>query len=235
MKISKIFSIAAVCGCITAAYGETVYSGNIVGYINQPLYPGTNYIANQLANGDNSLKTIFQPSSLLEGTTFTEWNPTTQSFLAPSTYDTTTGWSINYTLTYGQGGVLVNPDSLFVETNTFTGSVWPGFNPISETFTPPLVTGSGLMMLSCYVPIADATFYDVVGRDPLDGDSVTLLDPTTQNYTTTTFDNGSWNNGAPLLGVNESAFFDLVSVPEPGVYALAGVGMLVLGAMRRRA
>jgi hypothetical protein len=89
------------------------------------------------------------------------------------------------------------------------------------------------MMLSCYIPIPDATFYDVVGRDPVDGDSVTLLDAATQTYTTTTFEDGSWNNGDPSLDVGESAFFNLEAVPEPGVYGLIGVGIIVLGMMRK--
>jgi hypothetical protein len=233
MKIIRILSLAVICSCVSAADGQAVYSGNIVGYINQPFYTGTNYIANQLANGDDSLNTIFQPGVVPEGATFTEWNPVTQAFLPASTYDTVTGWSLNYTLTYGQGGVFDSP-SPFI--NTFTGSVWPGFDPIHNTFTPPLVTGSGLMMLSCYVPVADATFYDVVGRDPLNGDSVTLLDAATQMYSTTTFTGGSWNNGAPLLDVGESAFFNLVSlspVPEPGIYGLLGVGLVILVTLRR--
>jgi hypothetical protein len=133
MKIAKILSIAAVCGYVTAAAGHALYSPGIVGYINQPLYSGNNYIANQLSTGDNSLDTIFQPGVVPEGTTFTEWNPTTQALLPASTYDTVTGWSINYTLTYGEGGLLNTP-SLF--TNTFTGGVWSGFSHSCRPSSP---------------------------------------------------------------------------------------------------
>ena len=57
--------------------------------------------------------------------------------------------------------------------------VWSGFieNP---PFAPPQV-GSGTLFLSCVIPIGDATFGDVVGRDPMNGESVAMLDAATQN------------------------------------------------------
>ena len=212
MKIAKILSVACVIGgCAAVAECQTVYSGNIVGYINQTLSAGDNYIANQLSNSNNTLNAIFQSGVVPEGATFTEWNPATQQLLPTSTYDTANGWSIDYTLTYGQGGLLDAP-STFI--NTFTGSVWPGFDGINNTFTPPLVTASGSLFLSCYIPISDATFYDVVGRNPQNGESVTMLDAATQIYTTTTFENGVWNNGNPSLNIGEAAFFDLEAILE---------------------
>ncbi|HEV2454197.1 MAG TPA: hypothetical protein VGY98_08050 [Verrucomicrobiae bacterium] len=108
-------------------------------------------------------------------------NPATGRFLPNSTYDTANGWSINYALTYGEGGMLITP-AIF--TNTFVGNVLagdPGVNPPSQPFIPALVTGNGLMFLSCTDPIGNATFYDVVGRNPQNGESVTMLDPGTRS------------------------------------------------------
>jgi hypothetical protein len=225
MKIAKILSLACVVGGFAAvADCQTVYSGNIVGYINQTLYAGDNYIANQLDTGSNTLGNIFDSGTVPEGTTFTEWNPATQQFLPTSTYDTVNGWSIDYTLNLTQGGLLDAP-STFV--NTFVGSVWSGYDAMTQTFTPPLVTASGSVFLSCIIPISDATFYDVVGRNPLNRESVTMLDAATQIYTTTTFENGVWNNGDPSLNIGEAAFFNLEPVPEPAIYSLviAGLGL----------
>jgi hypothetical protein len=228
MKLVKYLSLVFFVGMGVSAYSQT-YPHNIVGYYNLMLYPGDNLIANQLDNGNNTLNAIFQPG-VPEGATFTGWNPSSQQYLPASVYDINTGWSINYELDYGQGGLFNSPATF---TNTFAGSVWPGFNDIN-TFVPPLVTDSGTLLLSCYVPIAPATFYDVVGRDPQNGESVTLLDAVSQTSTTTTFENGVWDNGAPTLNVGQSAFFNLESVPEPAVYNLVGAGLLLLATVRKR-
>ena len=158
-----------LCSVVFVAAGFSancqVYSGNIVGYYNLQLYAGNNFIANQLDAGtvpDNMFSAIFQPGVVPEGATFTEWNPATQQYLPTSVYDTIQGWSINYTLGFGQGGLLHSPSSFI---NTFIGSVWSGYDANTGMWVLPLVTGSGSQLLSCYVPIADTTFYDVVGRN----------------------------------------------------------------------
>ncbi len=213
-----------------------VFSQNIVGYINLELYAGNNWVGNPLASSDDTLATIFQ-AGVPEGTSFTEWNPATQLYLPSSVYDTTTGWSINYSWGYGQGG-LVNAPVNFI--NTFVGTVWPGFDPTAGFFVPPLVMGSGAQLLTCMVPI-EATFYDVTGRDPQNGDSVTTLDGPSQTSTTTVFENGLWSDGTPLLTVSQAAIFNTgynfdsnaIPAPEPAVLELAGLGLLALSIRRK--
>lgn len=161
MKLPKILPLAFVAGAVAFRTQAQVYSQNIVGYENIPIYAGANYIADQFDNGSgNLLDDIFQPGIVPEGATFTEWDPLTRQDLPTSTYDTVTGWSINYGLPLGEGGLLSSP---LIFTNAFVGSVWPGFNPPNGPFVPPLVTGTGSLMLSCVIPIVDATFYDVAG------------------------------------------------------------------------
>ena len=229
MKLVKFLSLVFFVGVAVSANSQT-YSQGVVGYINQPLYAGDNLIANQLSFSNNTLNAIFQPG-VPEGATFTGWNPSSQQYLPTSVYDINTGWSINYELDFGQGGLFNSPVTF---TNTFAGSVWPGYDGIG-TFVPPLVTDSGTLLLSCYIPIAPATFHDVVGRDPLNGESVTLLDAVSQISTTTTFENGVWDNGTPILNIGQSAFFNLEPVPEPAVYNLVGAGLLLLATVRKRA
>jgi hypothetical protein len=72
-----------------------------------------------------------------------------------------------------------------------------------------------------------------VGRDPLNGESVTLLDAVSQISTTTVFENGVWDNGTPILNIGQSAFFNLESVPEPAGYSLVGAGLLLLATARK--
>jgi hypothetical protein len=231
---------AAICfglvfwvGFDVSAHAQVV-SSNIVGYINLVLFPGGNLIANQLGNGDNTLNTLFNQGSAFnqdipEGTTFTEWDAASAQYLPLSTYDTYDGWSINYELGYGEGGLLDSPSQF---TNPLVGNVWPGYSGFGP-FVPPLVSGDGLFLLSCYIPIGSATFYDVVGRDPKNGESVTFLDALSQVSTTTTFENGSWNNSAPSLNVGQAAIFDLGPAPEPSAWALLGAGFFSLAAFRR--
>jgi len=229
MKLVKYLSLVFFVGVGVSANSQ-IFSSNVVGYINQPLYAGDNLIANQLSFSNNTLNAIFQPG-VPEGATFTGWNPSSQQYLPTSVYDINTGWSINYELDFGQGGLFHSPVTF---TNTFAGSVWPGYDGV-DPFVPPLVTDSGTLLLACYIPIAPATFFDVVGRDPQNGESVTLLDAVSQISTTTTFENGVWDNGTPTLNVGQSAFFNLEPVPEPAVYNLVGAGLLLLATVRKRA
>ena len=212
--IPGLMSLVIFCGAVRAQ----VYSQNVVGYYNLALLPGNNLIANQLGTGNDTLSNLFN-SPIPEGTTFTKWEATLAQFLPLSTYDTNSGWSINYGLTYSEGGELNAPLGF---TNTFIGTVWPGFT-FNGPYIPPLVTGTGLQLLSCDLPIGDATFFDIVGRDPNSSESVTTFDALSQTPTTTTFENGVWSNGDPALAVGQAAFFNLGnnlgpafgSVPEP--------------------
>lgn len=205
-----------------------VYSRNIVGYINKVLYAGDNLIANQLANSNNTLNVIFN-AGVPDGTTFTMWDAAAASYLPSSSYDTSSGWSINYELDYGQGG-LFHTTSTF--TNLFSGVVWPDFD--QNNIVSPLVASDGLQLLSCFIPIGGATFYQIVGRNPLDGESVRTLDALAQIYSTTTFRNGSWDNGAPALGLGDAAFFNLSAVPEPAPLYLASIVVWAVLHGRRR-
>src|SRR5580698_3630735 len=154
IQLAKILALPVIAGMVTSAASGQIVSQNIVGYANVDLYSGTNFIANQFDNGQgNTLNTLFQlgqtSQAIPESTMFTELNPATGQFLPLSSYDTVNGWSINYRLTYGEGGMLIAP-TLF--TNTFLGNVLvanPGVNPPSQGFIPPLIAGSGLMFLSC--------------------------------------------------------------------------------------
>jgi hypothetical protein len=239
--MKKVFlGCALVCGLVVlpSPLRAQIYSSNVVGYINLVLQNGDNLIANQLSQGGNTLGELF-PQGAPEGTTFTEWDPGQLAWLPSSIYDVDTGWSINYILGYGQGGLLGTPATF---TNTFVGSVWPGFDGV-DLFVPPQVTNNGVLLLSCMIPINDATFYDVIGRNPVNGDNVTWLDTATQQYYTTTFENGAWNNGDPSLAIGQSALFGLGGAnaasavqpaPEPATAAFLATGAVCLLSLRFR-
>jgi len=229
-KCLKWILLAATLCCFELSLKAQVFSQNIVGYYLLPIYAGDNYVANQFTNTDVSLNYIFT-NGTPQGSSLIKWDIASGQYLPVSTYDTNSGWSINYTLSLGEGAIFHSP-TLF--TNVFSGTVWPGLD-LFGPFVPPVVQNGGL--LSCVVPFTNATFFDVIGRDPLTGESVTLLDALTQSSTTTTFDGESWNNGDPLLGIGQSAFYNLNSpdpVPEPNPCALLGVGTVLFAALRKR-
>lgn len=243
MKIKLLVLLSVTLGIISqlaAPVSATAqYSQNIVGYINLVIQPGNNFIANQLSGpgNNNTLSNILQGSfqgGVPQGTTFTKWSASQLQFLPLATYDQTTGWSINYDLTFGEGGLL-HTSSAF--TNTFVGTVWTGWNG-QYPFNTPLVSGSGVFLLACYLPLGNATFFDVVGRAPEDGDYVKTFNALTQLETITTYNGNTdtWNHGVPLLAVGQSAFFGLGvgPAPEPASTALVGVGVLVLAGLRRQ-
>jgi hypothetical protein len=219
-----------------AAFGQPVYSLNVVGYYNATLYVGDNLIANQLGTGNDTLNNVLT-SGVADGSTLTKWDPLGNAFLPASVFDgATKNWSINYSLTYGEGALLHSPGP-DATVNTFVGEVFPGFNVDTGVLNWHPNYAAGLYLISSPVPMAlpmSQMFAAVTGRNPLDGEWVRLLDPATQIYTTTAFDAlaGTWDNGNPVLGVGAAAWFNLV--PEPSTFALLGLGAAALVISRRR-
>jgi PEP-CTERM motif len=240
MKYMKSMSgLVALWICAAGSVSAQVVSLNVVGYVNL-VYSANDYlIGNPLYAGTNDLNHLFS-YNIPDGSSIAKWDRTTHQFLAPSIYHEGTGWTINYDLSPSEGA-LFHPTATF--TNTFTGQVpWSGDSPL---ILPPTL-GDGLFLLSCTVPFNGATFYQVIGRAPMDGDSVTRLDPFSMTYTTTIFQSGEWNNGDPTLNVGEAAFFglgrntilppsldSLPPVPEPGIYALLSLGLAGFALQRR--
>lgn len=93
----------------------------------------------------------------------------------------------------------------------------------------------------------DIKFTNVTGRLSRDGEWAAILNPATQTYTLTAFHTGSgWDNGDPVLGYGQSAWFDLGGalpadlssipvVPEPSAIALGSLAIASLFVRRARA
>ncbi len=228
-------TVLTLAASALAGVAQPVYSLNVIGYYNRPLSPGNNLIANQLGYGvwgqyTNTLDNILS-GSVADGSTFTKWDPQANQFLPVSTYSAAqTNWSINYTLDLGEGGLLHSP---VVASNIFVGEVNGSIFNIDtgEYYWSPNYA-SGLYLLSSPVPFSAATFEQVVGRSPVDGEWVKILDEITQTYSTTTYHAGvGWDNGDPILSIGQAAWFDLgpVQVPEPSsALLLAAVSATLL-------
>ncbi len=227
-------ALLTVCLFAASTAPAQIYSLNVVGYINLNISPGDNLIANQLsASPDNTLDSVLT-YGVVPGSSFSEWNPVSNQFFPASIYNGSI-WSINYTFgPNGMGAVLNSPSATTVTTvgdvvnfNVMLTTI-PGY-----TFVPPDY-GPGTYLLALAAPLGGASFEDVVGRLPNVGDSVTTLDGPTQGYSMTVFNGTNWSNGDPSLAVDQSAYFNLVPVPEPSTLALAGLGAATLIFFRRR-
>jgi hypothetical protein len=204
---------------------------SLVGYIDLSFAQGDNWFGDSLfvAPPDplgNTLDLVL-PSGVPDGTTIKEWDPISDAYTTPSVFNSQSGWSINYTLAPGDGAVLNAPSAFNV---TFVGIVSDDFeefvdndgNPVSA-WLPPAINTPGTFLLSCEVPIDQAPFQQVVGRAPLDGESVEQWNAASQTDSITTYEGGSWSNGAPALAIGEAALFTLV--PEPGTLTLLGAAV----------
>lgn len=232
-------ALLTTCLFATSRAPAQITSINVVGYINTPISPGDNLIANQLSfdpNPNSPFNTLNNvlTNGVVAGSTFSEWDSVAHQLLPASFYNGSI-WSIDYTFgPNGIGGVLNSPSATTVTTvgNVVNYIVMTTTIP-GYTFVPPDY-GPGTYLLALAAPLSGAHFEDIIGRAPNIGDSVTTLDGPSQNYSTTTFNGTTWSNGDPSLRVDQSAYFTLVPVPEPSTLALASLGAVTLVFFRRR-
>lgn len=244
--------VLAVLGLAVSSQAQSnVYSVNIVGYVNKQLPSGFTLVANPLndISGGNTIVNLFH-DTLNINSIVAKW---TGSGYASFTYLGTGQWiDQNHnpigpvTLGVGEGAVVWNSGP--VVTNTFVGQV-EGYDPNTLTRLPVPVAAAGIHLLGSIFPTV-STFADIIGRAPTDGDAVMKIDAA-GNPLVSHFTGGLWfdpqgGNDEPMIGVAESAFFDTTGnqfagfalpttiVPEPGVAALLGLGLIALRGLARR-
>jgi hypothetical protein len=238
----KLIVVVAVVLLFSLVASQGAFGGNVVGYYNFAIDPGDNLVALQFYSGLNADDSPVQQylndgdtgwGPLPAGTTAQIWNPATNQFSPPSTFNGTS-WDINYAIP-APGGVLIDNPTSTAYTVTTVGTVWQGpwFSvdgpPPATGWVPPAINTPGSYLLDWIVPQSgddhDTLFHLAVGRDPAVGESVTVLNPLTQTYSTT-FCTGyvldgngqpvvgsdgwlepTWDNGNPVVDLGEAAFF----------------------------
>ena len=242
-RTAVVVLLAAALLTLTASVPAVA---DVVGYVNINFQPGYSLFCNPLwvhARPDmsNPLSDVFPTAP--DGTLVFPWNAATQMWEPGSEFDAAFGgWSIDYDLSPGSGAMLYNQDvSSF--TGTFVGEVSnpdgsrPFVDPPPWIAPAPYAGPAGMYLLSCKtplsLPIADGSvFHFVVGREPVIGEQFFRWDVGLQAYEGTTFTDLGWDNGDPVLGVGEAAFFNLV--PEPATLSLLILGLGGLAVRRRR-
>ncbi len=216
-----------------AVLGGMAYSASaqVVGFYDLSIFTGNNLIANQLTTGGSDTLDTVLNNGVPNGATFTEFNTAANQLEPVSTFNSASAtWSIDYPFApNGIGGVLNSPVN---GTIAFGGDVINLNGPGGTySFTPANIF-QGTYLLALAAPLDNATFAQIVGRNPVAGESVETLNGATQTMTTTTFNGTTWNNGTPSLATGQAAYFNL-TVPEPSTYALLGVGAAMLFFSRR--
>jgi len=135
MRTKTLLLTAAVIAAGIGASQAQVYSVNSVGYVNVPVGPGYNLIANPLNGTNNQVNTVIPTapdSSLLY-----KWNKNTQSFPPALTFfdfgagNPDTGWydgDNKSTLSVDPGDAIYFVNSGAATTLTFVGEVPQGAN-----------------------------------------------------------------------------------------------------------
>ena len=202
----KTSLIRAVLACCVSLVWPAVAPADIVGYVSVDYLAGDNLIGNPLSPSSNSIKAILTAPAIPAGATLRKWDTNALVWTAPSVFDGNT-WSLDYTLSYGEGAWLHLPSAATVR---YVGRILGAL--------PPPPSNAGMYLNDDLASAQD--FASLVGRTPREGESVQRLDAVAQTYFISTYTSGAWNNGAPLLNIGESAFFNLGPLPSSTISGL---------------
>jgi hypothetical protein len=205
MKSKALLIAAAALAAGVMSSQAQVYSQNIVGYINVPLQPGYNLVANQLdLDGTGTNNSIYTTvgTNLPNLTKVLVW---TGSGYATTIWSAGTGkWTLNSQLVTngvnpGKGFFVQIPGS--VATNvTFVGNVITGTN------TYPIA--AGYQIVSPSGPVA-GTLDTTNGYTPSHLDKILVW--TGSGYATHIWSGTAWTSGDPQLAVGQAVFLDAVN------------------------
>jgi hypothetical protein len=170
-----------------------------------PIYTGTNWIANHLNNGYNTLLEIMPTVPVFTG--FYKFIGT--NFVRLSDYGVE-GWSrADVTLSPGEGAQLVSPTDFDL---TITG----------QPVTPVLpLTIPGNKGMASRQEVGFGNYTNIIGTVPPEGATLVQLDAKTQTYTTNEFMSKQWSLGEPRVSIGESA---LITKPAGTIIPTASRG-----------
>lgn len=189
---TKTLLVAAALGAagVASSIAQSVYSVNVVGYVNVSCISGYNFICNPLATTNNLLSQLIPAPE--ENTQVLTWNASI------GTFDTMTyqfgAWDSDRTFSPGEGFILNPPNATTI---TFVGEVLQGTNLAINL-------ASGYNMVGSKVPQAGLIQTDL-NFQPQENDQVLMWNSAIGTYDTFTYQFGAWDT-EPTLGVGRSCF-----------------------------
>jgi len=193
MRTKTLLLTAALGALGIAASAQTVYSVNVVGYVNKTIPTGFSIISNPLDNGANTVASLF--ASVPDNVTIFRFNGTTY------TSQTSDGG-------FPQGSQVIAPgEGFFIRnssgaafTTTFVGQISAG------TSTNPIPTGFSIK--ASMIPQAGKVTTDL-SLPAQDNDTVYKFNNATSGYSSATYD-GGWGL-EPVVDVAEGFFYKAVA------------------------
>jgi len=206
MKTQTLLIAAAALAAGVMSSHAQVYSQNIVGYINVPLQPGYNLVANQLdldgTGTNNSINSVIGVNTLPNLSQVLAFNG---SGYVTTTYSASAhAWSVNNQAVTNS----MNPGSGFFikipATSPATNVVFVG-NVITGTNTYPIATGYQIIAPSG--PVA-GTLDTTNNFKPTKLDQILVWNGS--GYVTHTYSGTAWSGagGDPQLAVGQSVFYN---------------------------
>jgi hypothetical protein len=183
MRTKVLVGLAALAAGAFTATAQNVYSLNVVGYINLPLVPGFNLVANQLdADGTGTNNTVAGVigTNIPAGTIVYTWDPSVANYNLAlyGVIKGVTKWDAGGANAFnpGQGAWVSIPAGSANTTVTTVGQVMQG--SLVNNQIPAL---GGFALLGNVVPVSGLLQHDL-NYSPKIGDLVYKWDPAIQNY-----------------------------------------------------
>ncbi len=177
---------------VVASQAQTVYSVNIVGYVNLTIQPGFSMISNPLQGQSTSIPTLIPAPP--EGTSVFKFNPATGGYSVAQFVDGAWEGSA-VTLAPGEG-VFIRNSSASAFTLTFTGEVVQSSSvalPQGFSIASSVLPQSGSLSSQLQFPVTE-------------GDAVYFYNPNTGGYSIFNYIDGAWEPTEPVAQAGQAFF-----------------------------
>ena len=204
---------ALAAGIISSQAQGTVYSQNVVGYVNLSVpAAGSVMIANQLDTGSNTLDNVFQGTGLVSlKTTILQWTGTgynTYTYENCSDSGGDQGWYNTAGAEIGQTTYLQPGQGVFMHNGSGSAITVPTVGQVTQG-TNLYTIASGTYIYSLPEPLAGTSLDSTNVNLPAVSLKTTYLAWTGTGYNTLTYENCSDSGGDPgwysTAGVNEDS------------------------------